>query len=256
MRGLDGKTFIVAGGATGIGAGTAERLASEGAFVTVGDINITGAKATVERITTAGGRAIAVEFDLAHEQSIQYLVDCTIDAFGPIHGLHNVGADLSDNNLGRDTTVLDTDLDVWHRTLDVSLLGYVRTTRAVLPHLLKQGAGSIVNTSSGGSLGTDPMHVAYNATKAAVNQLTRHVANNWGAKGIRCNAVMPGLVMGETQERQNDQQLQQMFLMAAKTTRLGRPADLAAVIAFLLSDDAEWINRHVWYIGGASHMRQ
>jgi NAD(P)-dependent dehydrogenase (short-subunit alcohol dehydrogenase family) len=224
--------------------------------VTVGDINITGANATVERITTAGGRAIAVEFDLADEQSIQNLVDCTIDAFGPIHGLHNVGADLSENNLGRDTTVLDTDLDVWYRTLDVNLLGYVRTTRAVLPHLLKQGAGSIVNTSSGGSLGTDPMHVAYNATKAAVNQLTRHVANNWGAKGVRCNAVMPGLVMGETQERQNDKQLQQMFLNAAKTTRLGRPADLAAITAFLLSDEGEWVNGQVWYIGGASHMRQ
>jgi NAD(P)-dependent dehydrogenase (short-subunit alcohol dehydrogenase family) len=256
MRGLDGKTFIVAGGATGIGAGTAERLASEGASVAVGDINNTGANATVERITTAGGRAIAVEFDLADEQSIHHLVDCTIDAFGPIHGLHNVGADLSENNLGRDTTVLETDLDVWHRTLDVNLLGYVRTIRAVLPHLLKQGTGSIVNTSSGGSLGTDPMHVAYNATKAAVNQLTRHVANNWGAKGIRCNAVMPGLVMGETQERQNDKQLQQMFLMAAKTTRVGRPDDLAAVTAFLLSDEGEWINGQVWYIGGASHMRQ
>jgi len=207
-------------------------------------------------VAEAGGRAIAVEFDLADEQSIQNLVDCTIDAFGPIHGLHNVGADLSENNLGRDTTVLDTDLDVWYRTLDVNLLGYVRTTRAVLPHLLKQGAGSIVNTSSGGSLGTDPMHVAYNATKAAVNQLTRHVANNWGAKGVRCNAVMPGLVMGETQERQNDKQLQQMFLNAAKTTRLGRPADLAAITAFLLSDEGEWVNGQVWYIGGASHMRQ
>jgi NAD(P)-dependent dehydrogenase (short-subunit alcohol dehydrogenase family) len=256
MHGLVGKTFIVAGGATGIGAGTAERLASEGASVTVGDINITGANATVERITTAGGRAIAVEFDLADEESIQNLVDRTMNAFGPIHGLHNVGADLSENNLGRDTTVLDTDLDVWHRTLDVNLLGYVRTTRAVLPQLLKQGTGSIVNTSSGGSLGTDPMHVAYNTTKAAVNQLTRHVANNWGAKGIRCNAVMPGLVMGETQERQNDKQLQQMFLNAAKTTRLGRPADLAAITAFLLSDEGEWVNGQVWYIGGASHMRQ
>ena len=256
MHGLVGKTFIVAGGATGIGAGTAERLASEGASVVVGDINITGAIATVERITTAGGRAIAVEFDLADEESIQNLVDRTMNAFGPIHGLHNVGADLSENNLGRDTTVLDTDLDVWHRTLDVNLLGYVRTTRAVLPHLLKQGTGSIVNTSSGGSLGTDPMHVAYNATKAAVNQLTRHVANNWGAKGVRCNAVMPGLVMGETQERQNDKQLQQMFLNAAKTTRLGRPADLAAITAFLLSDEGEWVNGQVWYIGGASHMRQ
>jgi NAD(P)-dependent dehydrogenase (short-subunit alcohol dehydrogenase family) len=256
MYGLDGKTFIVAGGATGIGAGTAERLASEGASVAVGDVNVAGADATVKRITANDGRAIAVEFDLADELSIQNLVDRTIAEYGAIHGLHNVGADLSENNLGRDTTVLDTDLDVWHRTLDVNLLGYVRTIRAVLPHLLEQGAGSIVNTSSGGSLGTDPMHVAYNAAKAAVNQLTRHVANNWGKQGIRCNGVMPGLVMGETQERQNDQQMQQMFLMAAKTTRLGRPADLAGIIAFLLSDEGEWINGQVWYIGGASHMRQ
>jgi NAD(P)-dependent dehydrogenase (short-subunit alcohol dehydrogenase family) len=168
----------------------------------------------------------------------------------------NVGADLSEQNLGRDTTLLDTDFDVWQRTLDVNLLGYVRTSRAVLPHLLAQGSGSIINTSSGGSLGTDPMHVAYNAAKAAVNQLTRHIANNYGSQGIRCNGLMPGLVMGETQERQNDQQIQQMFLMAAKTTRLGRPSDLAAVAAFLLSNEAEWINGQVWYVGGASHMRQ
>jgi NAD(P)-dependent dehydrogenase (short-subunit alcohol dehydrogenase family) len=256
MIGLDGKIFIVAGGATGIGAGTAERLASEGSSVTVGDINTAGAKATVDRITASGGRAIAVEFDLADEQSVNDMVTRTIDEFGAIHGLHNVGADLSENNLGRDTTVLDTDMDVWRRTLDVNLVGYVRTIRAVLPHLLEHGGGSIVNTSSGGSLGSDPMHVAYCASKAAVNHLTRHVANNWGSQGIRCNGVMPGLVMGETQERQDDQLLQQMFLMAAKTTRLGRPADLAAITAFLLSDEAEWINGQMWYIGGASHMGQ
>jgi NAD(P)-dependent dehydrogenase (short-subunit alcohol dehydrogenase family) len=256
MRGLDGKSFIIAGGASGIGAGTAKRLASEGANVAVGDININGAKATVEQITGEGGRAIAVEFDLSDEESIKDLVDATLAEFGAIHGLHNVGADLSDDNLGRDTTVLETDLDVWHRTLDVNLLGYVRTIRAVLPRLLQQGSGSIVNTSSGGSLGTDPMHLAYNCSKAAINQLTRHVANNYGAKGIRSNAVMPGLVMGETQERQNDKQMQQMFVAASKTTRLGKPADLAAITAFLLSEDAEWINGQTWFIGGASHMRQ
>jgi NAD(P)-dependent dehydrogenase (short-subunit alcohol dehydrogenase family) len=256
MRGLQGKAFIVAGGATGIGAGTARRLAAEGAAVAVGDVNIGGAKQTVEQITDAGGSAIAVEFDLADEDSIAQLVDTTIAEFGGIRGLHNVGADLSEGNLGRDTTILDTPSEVWNRTLEVNLLGYVRTIRAVLPHLLEQGGGAIVNTSSGGSLGTDPMHVAYNVAKAGVNQLTRHVANNYGAKGIRSNAVMPGLVMGETQERQNDQQMQQMFLMAAKVTRLGTPADLAAVTAFLLSDEAEWINGQTWYIGGASHMRQ
>ena len=256
MRGLQGKTFIIAGGATGIGAATAERLASEGAFVTVGDINAAGAQATVERIAAAGGRALAVEFDLADDQSVQELVDRTIAEFGAIHGLSNVGADLSPGNVGRDTTLLDTDMDVWQRTLDVNLLGYVRTSRAVLPYLLKQGGGSIVNTSSGGSLGTDPMHVAYCASKAAVNQLTRHTANNWGGQGVRCNGVMPGLVMGETVQAQNDLVMQQAFLKAARTTRLGEPSDLAAVTAFLLSDDAEWINGQVWYIGGGAHLRQ
>ncbi|MBB3602308.1 NAD(P)-dependent dehydrogenase (short-subunit alcohol dehydrogenase family) [Mycolicibacterium sp. BK556] len=256
MRGMEGKTFIVAGGATGIGAGTAKRLAAEGASVAVGDVNIAGAETTVAQITESGGSAIAVEFDLADDDSIRNLVDATIAEFGAVHGLDNVGADLSETNLGRDTTILDTPFDVWQRTLDVNLLGYVRTIRAVLPHLLERGGGAIVNTSSGGSLGTDPMHVAYNAAKAGVNQITRHVANNYGAKGIRSNALMPGLVMGETQERQNDQQMQQMFLMAAKVTRLGKPSDLAAVTAFLLSDEAEWINGQTWYIGGASHMRQ
>jgi NAD(P)-dependent dehydrogenase (short-subunit alcohol dehydrogenase family) len=256
MRGLDGKTFVIAGGATGIGAATAERLAAEGARVSIGDLNVAGANATAERITASGGRAIAVEFDLSDEQSVQNLVDRTIEEFGGIHGLHNVGADLSEHNLGRDGTILDTDMDVWLRTLDVNLLGYVRTIRAVLPNLLAQGGGSIVNTSSGAALGSDPQHVAYGASKAAVNHLTRHVAVNWGKHNIRSNGVMPGLVMGETQERQNDLQLQQAFLTFGKTTRLGRPDDLAAIITFLLSEEAEWITGQVWYIGGGSHLRQ
>jgi NAD(P)-dependent dehydrogenase (short-subunit alcohol dehydrogenase family) len=256
MRGLQDKTFVIAGGATGIGAATARRLADEGAGVAIGDVNIAGATAAAERITESGGRAIAVEFDLADAKSVQHLVDRTIEEFGAIHGLHNVGADLSDHNLGRDTTILDTDMDVWLRTLDVNLLGYVRTIRTVLPHLLARGGGSIVNTSSGAALGSDPQHVAYGAAKAAVNHLTRHVAVNWGKHNIRCNGVMPGLVMGETQERQNDLQLQQAFLTFGKTTRLGKPDDLAAITAFLLSEEAEWITGQVWYIGGGSHLRQ
>ncbi|WAJ45452.1 SDR family NAD(P)-dependent oxidoreductase [Mycobacterium sp. Aquia_216] len=256
MRGLKDKAFLVAGGATGIGAATAKRLAEEGARVAIGDINIAGATAAAQQINESGGRAIAIEFDLADERSVQDLVDRTIGEFGGIHGLHNVGADLSEGNLGRDTTILDTGLDVWQRTLDVNLLGYVRTIQAVLPHLLEAGGGSIVNTSSGAALGSDPQHVAYGASKAAVNHLTRHVAVNWGKHNIRSNGVMPGLVMGETQERQNDLQLQQAFLMFGKTTRLGKPDDLAAVTTFLLSEDAEWITGQVWYIGGGSHLRQ
>jgi NAD(P)-dependent dehydrogenase (short-subunit alcohol dehydrogenase family) len=257
MRRLHDKTFIVAGGATGIGAGTANRLAQEGACVVVGDVNIAGARTTADAINATGARAIAVEFDLADERSVGGLVDATLREFGDITGLFNVGADLSGDVNGRDFTVLDTGLDIWQRTLDVNLLGYVRTIRAVLPHLRERGAGSIVNTSSGGSLGVDPMHVAYNASKAAVNQLTRHVANNYGKEGIRCNCVMPGLVWGETQENQPQlAALQDMFIASAKTTRVGRAADLAGIVAFLLSDEGEWINGQSWYIGGAAHMRQ
>lgn len=256
MRGLRDKTFIVAGGATGIGAATAQRLAEEQACVTIGDINIAGAEATAERIAQAGGRAIAVEFDLSDDKSVRDLVDRTIAEFGAVHGLHNVGADLSTGNLGRDKTLLETDLDVWQRTLDVNLLGYVRTSRAVLPHLLEQGGGSIVNTSSGTAVGGDPSRVAYGVSKAAVNQLTRHIAINWGRQGIRSNGVMPGLVMGETVKNQNDLALQESFLAAARTTRLGEPADLASVVSFLLSDEAEWINGQVWFIGGGAHLRQ
>ncbi|BDB42742.1 hypothetical protein Mkiyose1665_04590 [Mycobacterium kiyosense] len=189
MRGLADKTFIVAGGATGIGAGTARRLAEEGANVVVGDINFAGATRTAEALNALDGRAIAVEFDLADEASVAQLVQQTLSEFDSLHGLFNVGADLSAEVNGSDFTVLDTSMDIWRRTLEVDLLGYVRTIRAVLPHLIEQGTGSIVNTSSGGSLGTgDPMHVAYNAAKAAVNQLTRHVANNYASTGSGATA--------------------------------------------------------------------
>ena len=118
MRGLSGKTFIVAGGATGIGAGTAIRLGEEGANVVVGDVNVAGAQATTEKITASGGKAIAIAFDLADEESVNAMVEATIGQFGNVHGLFNVGADLSQGNLGRDRQLLDTDLDVWARTLD------------------------------------------------------------------------------------------------------------------------------------------
>jgi NAD(P)-dependent dehydrogenase (short-subunit alcohol dehydrogenase family) len=257
MRGLAGKTFIVAGGATGIGAGTAVRLGEEGAHVVVGDINVAGARATTGKVTASGGSAVAVPFDLADEDSVNALVAETIKQFGNVHGLFNVGADLSANNIGRDHFVLDTDLDVWRRTLDVNLVGYVRTARAVLPHLLANGGGSIVNTSSGAAVNNgDRKRPAYAASKAAINALTRNIAGAYGNQGIRCNGVMPGYVMGETQVAANDTALQEMFLSRVPTTRLGRPSDLAAVVAFLLSDDAEWINGQTWAIDGGANMRE
>jgi len=256
MRGLQGKTIILAGAATGVGAGAAIRLGEEGANVVIGDINLDGAEATAAGIEASGGSAVAVEFDLADDASVTRLVDQAIAAFGSVDGLVNVGADLSPNTIGRDSDLLETDLDVWQRTLDVNLIGYVRTSRAVVPHLLETGGGSVVNVASGAAVSRgDGKRPAYAASKSAILALTRHVATNWGRDGVRCNGVMPGLVMGPTQEQQNDTALQEMFLSQVPTTRLGRPSDLGAVIAFLVSDDAEWINGQVWAIDGGANMR-
>jgi len=254
MNGLEGNTYVVAGGATGIGAATARKLVAEGANVVVGDINIARATQTAAELQ-GPGRAVAVEFDLADDASVQHLVDQAVEQFGQIAGLYNVGADLSPQNLGNDLDILTVDLDVWRRTLDVNLLGYVRTIRAVLPHFLDAGAGAIVNTSSGAAFAGESTRAAYGASKAAVNSLTRHVARTWGHQGVRCNAVTPGMVMGESQKQQNDTELQAMLLQMVSLGRLGEPADLANVVAFLLSTDSAWVSGQVWNVDGGMSFR-
>lgn len=247
MKGLKGKRIIIAGGATGIGAATAERLAEEGASVVVGDINLAGAAATAKGIN---GTAVAVEFDFADESSVQALVDRTVAEFGGVDGLYNVGADLSTDTIGRDLDLLEMDPAVWRRTNEVNLLGYALACRTVLPHFLGQGGGVIVNTTSNAA------RPAYAASKAGINALTRHIASRWGKDGIRCNTVAPGLVMTDSLRRSLDEQMRAMALAATRSPRLGEPADLAGAVAFLLSDDAAWINGQVWSICGGASLRE
>lgn len=255
MYTLAERAFIVAGGATGIGAATAAKIAAEGGKVVIGDLNRGRAEETAERLRSTGADAVAVEFDLADDASVDRLVARSVEEFGTVSGLYNVGADLSPANLGSDFDILTVDLAVWRRTLEVNLLGYVRTIRSLLPHLLENGGGSIVNTSSGAAFGGEDARAAYAASKAGVNALTRHVARKWGHQGVRCNAVTPGLVMGETQKQQNDVQLEQMMTAMASTGRLGEPADLANVITFLLSPESSWVTGQVWNVDGGVAFR-
>ncbi|WP_326950162.1 SDR family oxidoreductase [Amycolatopsis sp. NBC_01307] len=254
MRGLPGKSIVIAGGASGIGAATAVRLAEEGARVVVGDINVDGARATVESITASGGDAVAVEFDLADETSIERLIRSALDRTGRLDGVFNVGADLTPATLGNDVALDGMDAAIWRRTFEVNLIGFARSCRLAIPHLLAAGGGAIVNTSSAAAFVGEAVRPAYAASKAGVNALTRHIASRWGKEGIRCNGVSPGMVLSETALATMSEEFRAAGLAGNRSTRLGRPADLAAAAAFLLSDDAEWVNGQTWSIDGGGSL--
>lgn len=255
MRGLKDKIVIVAGGASGIGAATARRLAEEGAIVMVGDLNEKGASQLASEITQAGGRAAAHGFDIADDAACESLVAATVKAFGGLDGLFNVAADLSPQTFGRDGDLLEVPLDVWRRALEVNLTGYFLTSRHALPAMLERGGGAIVNTISGRMLNGDPTLVAYGSSKSGVIALSKHIATRWGKQGIRCNVVAPGFVLTDVAQKTTSEQAQAAIFEMLRSPRFGRPEDIAAAVSFLLSNDGEWINGQVLPVNGGTGLR-
>ena len=228
-RGLAGKVAVIAGGATGIGA------------------------ATAESIRGSGGTAATVTFDLADPDSVRALIDSAVAEFGGVDLLFNVGSDM--NMLGGDTDVVDMDFAVWDRTMTVTLRGYVASMKYAIPVMLSRG-GAIVNMSSAAAFIGEPQRPAYATAKAGIGALTRHVASRWGRDGIRCNAVAPGFT-GTDVMRSIPQwpELEAAALRKTPSTRVVYPSDIAAMVAFLMSDEGAWVNGQVINIDGGAVLR-
>ncbi|MEE6134901.1 SDR family oxidoreductase [Mycobacterium sp. 050128] len=254
LRGMAERVAVVVGGATGIGAATAARLGAEGCRVVVGDIAADAAAQTAARISAAGGTATHVGFDLADPASVSNLIDSAATTFGGVDLLFNVGADMS--TIRADTDVVDIDFDVWDRVMTVNLRGYVAAMKYAIPRMLASGGGAIVNMSSAAAFQGEPARPAYATAKAGIGALTRHVASRWGKDGIRCNAVAPGFTATEAiRSVPQWPDLQAGALKRIRGTRVGDPEDIAALVAFLLSEEGEWINGQVVNIDGGTVLR-
>lgn len=245
----------MAGGAGGLGSATSRRLGAEGARVAVGDLDQGAAEAVAKQISDGGGEALAFALDIGDEDSVVAAVQATVKAFGGLDAVHVNAADLSPSTISNDTNAVDIDLEAFDRTIRTNLRGHLLCTRHALPALLERGGGALVYTSSAAAFIGEPERPAYAVAKSGINAIVRHVASKWGKKGVRANAVAPGLVLTETIQEGLDPAFRAMALKGSRSPRLGRPEDIAAMVAFLMSSDAEWINGQVISVDGGATMR-
>ena len=234
MERFKGKTVIVTGAASGIGRGVAERFSQEGANVVLCDID--EKKLGEAAAGLPGDRTIAQRCDVTQFAEVSALVAAAVRRFGAV--------DVMVNNAGiaAEGTALEVSVEDWGKTVDTDLGGVFHGCRAALPELLKT-QGCIVNTASVSGLAADWGMCAYNAAKGGVVNLTRSLALDFGAKGVRTNSVCPSLTQtGMTEDMIKNEVLVERFMERMPLRRVAQPADIAAVVAFLASDDAHFVN--------------
>lgn len=249
---LDNKVGIVTGAGQGIGRAIAEVYAREGAKVVVADFNEAAGRETVDRITTAGGEAIFQLGDVSQEASVKATIDAAVAAFGGLHIACNSAA------LSRGSgPIHEYERDVFDQTLEMCLTNTWLCMKYEIPAMLASGGGAIVNISSNASLKGQAYNTAYAAAKGGVNILTKSAAAEYGAQGIRINAVSPGVIRTPGVEKYFEEQpkIAEGLKKAAVMNRLGEPQEIAEAVAFLSSDRASFITGQVLSVDGGGAVR-
>jgi 3-oxoacyl-[acyl-carrier protein] reductase len=245
MNSLQGKVALVTGASKGIGAGIAIELAARGAAVAVNYASSKqGADQVVARIKTAGGKAIAVQGDVANPDAIGPMIQTVVRELGPISVLVNNAGIYEFGPIEAVTP------EHFRKQFDVNVLGLLLTTQAALKHFNPKG-GSIINISSVVVDGV-PGAAVYSATKGAVDAITNSLSKELGAKNIRVNSLNPGMIETEGTHSAGfiGSDFEKTAVSRTPLGRIGQPGDIATAAAFLASDDSAWINGEAIFAAG------
>ncbi|WP_110947831.1 glucose 1-dehydrogenase [Pseudomonas bohemica] len=247
---LKGKVALVTGGASGIGRATALQFAQEGAAVVVADVNATAGEVLVSEIVRGGGRALFISVDVCDVASVKSMVKTTVESFG--------GLDCAFNNAGIPdgaSSLLTSTQDNWDRVMAVNLEGVWHCMRAELDHMLSVGKGAIVNNSSRSGLVGIPSDGVYGAAKHAVIGLTKAAAVEFASRGVRVNAVCPGLVETALTHTRFGDGLQTRSAIANPLGRMAQPQEIAQAVVWLCSDAASFVVGVALPVDGGSTAR-
>lgn len=251
MNRVQGKVALVTGGASGIGLSAATLLAQEGASVVIADYNVEGAKQVAASLQKQGLEAMGVFLDAAQEQSIQDAVDFTVEQYGSLQVLfNNVGL----TNLQKDLDVLHIDLDEWDRLMNVNVKSVLLGSRFAIPHMIEAGGGSIINTASMAGFTGDAIRSAYGASKAAVVNLTRYIATQYGKDNIRCNGVAPGLILTPAAKNNLSPDVLAIFEKYNALPYHGEADDIGNTVLFLASDESKFITGQTIQVEGGHYI--
>lgn len=235
---LADKVAIITGSAGGMGRAAAELFASEGASIVVTDVAIKEGEETVSAIRDAGGNAIFVRTNVAIEEEVQHMVNVAVETFGHVDILYNNAGIMP----GDDGSVTDISEVTWDRIMDINLKSAFLCSKYTIPHMMKQGKGSIINVASFVAfMGCTVPQDAYTASKGGMLSLTKSFAVQYGQHGIRCNAICPGpietpllRILWTSEEARN------LRLNRIPLGRFGEAKDIVYMALYLASDESSW----------------